>query len=94
MTLLCTVGVRIDGSATIAIEGADTVLRSVRVVPAIPGGATTVLLEADGPLPEPLSGAVEGPPRVYLDLQGGKTEAGRCCGGTGSARAPNAGSRS
>jgi hypothetical protein len=70
MALLCTVSVRIDGSATIAIEGADTVLRSVRVVPAIPGGATTVLLEADGPLPEPLSGAVDGPPRVYLDLQG------------------------
>jgi hypothetical protein len=70
MMLVCTVGVRIDGSATIAIEGAGTVLRTVRVAPAITGGATTVVLEAGGPLPEPLSGALDGPPRVYLDLQG------------------------
>jgi hypothetical protein len=70
LALLCTVGARSDGFATIAIEGADTLLRMVRVVPAITGGPTTVLLEADGPLPEPLSGALDGPPRVYLDLKG------------------------
>jgi hypothetical protein len=31
---------------------------------------TTVILEADGPLPEPPSEALDGPPRVYLDLKG------------------------
>jgi hypothetical protein len=47
-----------------------TVLRLIRVVPAAGGGATTVVLEADGPLPEPASDALDGPPRVYVDLTG------------------------
>jgi hypothetical protein len=29
-----------------------------------------MILEADGPLPEPVSDAIDGPPRVYLDLNG------------------------
>jgi hypothetical protein len=52
-------------------QGASgTVLRLIRVVPAAGGGATTVVLEADGPLPEPASDALDGPPRVYFDLTG------------------------
>lgn len=47
-----------------------TALRSIRVVPSGGGGSTTVVLEADGPLPEPASEPLDGPPRIYLDLEG------------------------
>ena len=49
---------------------AGPVLRTIRLIPAGPNGPTTVILEADGPLPEPVSDAIDGPPRVYLDLNG------------------------
>jgi len=70
MAVLSVMGVYLEGRETIALDGADTTLRAVRVVPAISGGVPTVILEADGPLPEPLSGSLDGPPRVYLDLKG------------------------
>jgi hypothetical protein len=43
-----------------------TVLRAVRVASA--AGTTTVILEADGPLPSPTVGVLENPPRIYLDF--------------------------
>jgi hypothetical protein len=33
-------------------------------------GAATVTIEADGPLPEPRIGVLDGPPRIYLDFTG------------------------
>ena len=45
-------------------------LRTIRLVPSGSPGTTTMILEADGELPEPVSDAIDGPPRVYLDLQG------------------------
>ena len=58
------------GAAAHQTQGTSgTVLRSIRVAPTAGGGATTVVLEADGPLPEPASEALAGPPRVYLDLK-------------------------
>ena len=59
-----------NGAAAHQAQGTSgTVLRSIRVAPTAGGGATTVVLEADGPLPEPTSEALDGPPRVYLDLK-------------------------
>jgi hypothetical protein len=48
----------------------ETVLRLIRVVASDADGPTSVVLEADGPLPDPTSDLIDGPPRVYLDLQG------------------------
>lgn len=45
-----------------------TVVRSVQI--AVRDGLTTAIIEADGPLPPPISGAVDSPPRIYLDLTG------------------------
>lgn len=45
-----------------------TVVRSVQI--AVRGGLTIAIIEADGPLPLPTSGTVDGPPRIYLDLIG------------------------
>lgn len=45
-------------------------LRLIRVVPSSNGGSTTVVLEADGPLPEPAGDSLGNPPRVFLDLPG------------------------
>jgi hypothetical protein len=67
--ILCAVTARVGGSAQGARDGAGTKLRTIRAV-AESGGMTTVILEADGPLPEPLTGALDGPPRIYLDLTG------------------------
>jgi hypothetical protein len=71
---------RLDGVATTAFDGAPATLRTVRLVPAITGAVTTVALEADGPLPEPLTGALDGPPRVYLDLEGVRLAPGAVVG--------------
>ena len=67
IAMLCGV---IAGLAQDAQTGAVPMLRAVRVDAEASGGATTVILEADGPLPAPLSGAVDGPARIYLDLNG------------------------
>ena len=69
MVGLCAVAAPVSGFETIARVGPEITLRGVRVVPAPAGGMTTVILEADGPLPEPLTGALDAPPRVYLDLK-------------------------
>jgi hypothetical protein len=70
IAILCGVTARVQGVAQDAQTGAVPMLRAVRVVAEPSGGSTTVILEADGPLPVPLSGAVDGPPRIYLDLNG------------------------
>jgi hypothetical protein len=44
-------------------------LQLIRVVPSVNGGSTTVVLEADGPLPEPEGDSLADPPRVFLDLK-------------------------
>jgi hypothetical protein len=46
--------------------GSAAVLRSVRV--SAEAGASVVVIEADGPLPTPVVGVVETPPRIYLDF--------------------------
>jgi hypothetical protein len=46
------------------------VLQTIRLIPGGPTAPTTMILEADGELPEPISDAIDGPPRVYLDLNG------------------------
>jgi hypothetical protein len=43
-------------------------LRSVRVEPANQDGTTRVIIEGNGPLPDPGSGAPVKPPRIYLDF--------------------------
>src|SRR5437867_1347300 len=70
IAMLCAVTARVEGFAQDAQDGAVPVLRAVRVVTEASGGATTVILEADGQLPVPLTGAPDGPPRIYLDLNG------------------------
>jgi hypothetical protein len=49
----------------------EITLRSVRVVRQ--GDSTTVVIDADGPLPQPRSAALSDPPRIYLDLNGVST---------------------
>jgi hypothetical protein len=44
-----------------------TVVRSVRLAPG--EGAAAIVVEADGPLPSPKVGVLEGPPRIYLDFR-------------------------
>ena len=70
IAMFCVVTAYVEGLAQDAQTGAVPMLRAVRVDAEASGGATTVILEADGPLPVPLSGAVDGPPRIYLDLNG------------------------
>ena len=50
-----------------AALASGTVVRSVRLVPR--EGVVTIIVEADGPLPLPKVGVLEGPPRVYLDFR-------------------------
>jgi hypothetical protein len=68
--MLCAVTARVEGFAQDAQDGAVRVLRTVQVMEEASGGETTVILHANGPLPEPLTGSVDGPPRIYLDLNG------------------------
>jgi hypothetical protein len=71
MAVLCAARLmQAEHAAQDAHDSAGAVLRTIRVVAASAGGAVTVILEADGPLPEPATGALEGPPRIYLDLKG------------------------
>ena len=43
-------------------------LRSVRVEPVNQDGTTRVIIEANGPLPQPSGEALADPPRIYLDF--------------------------
>ncbi len=70
IAMLCVATEYVEGFKEGAQTGAVPVLRAVRVVAEASGGATTVILEASGPLPAPVSGALDGPPRIYLDLNG------------------------
>jgi hypothetical protein len=67
VTLLIT---GLELSAQQSANKAGPVLRSIRLTPSGPTAPTTVILEADGELPEPVSDAIDGPPRVYIDLNG------------------------
>lgn len=64
---LFTAAVLVSFAASAA--NAETRLRTIRVVAAVPGGVTSVVLESDGPLPEPRTGALDNPARVYLDFE-------------------------
>ena len=66
--LAVTVGTSVYGQDP-AARG-QTALQVIRVVPSANGGSTTVVLEADGPLPEPEGDSLADPPRVFLDLKG------------------------
>jgi hypothetical protein len=70
IAMLCVVTADVEGFAQDAQTVPVPTLRAVRVDAGASGGSTTVILEADGPLPAPLSGALDGPPRIYLDLNG------------------------
>jgi len=48
---------------------ADPHIQTVRIVTA-PSGPTSVVLQADGILPTPEVGVVDGPPRIYMDFSG------------------------
>jgi hypothetical protein len=54
--------------ARAAAQPAGTVIRGIQIVP--DGPITQVLIEADGPLPLPLSEPLTDPPRIYFDLAG------------------------
>src|SRR5258706_16384516 len=69
MAMVCMVTAYVEGFAQDA-QIPVPILRAVRVDAGASGGATAVILEADGPLPVPVSGALDGPPRIYLDLNG------------------------
>ncbi len=47
-----------------------SVLKAISVSVTPGAEQTAVMLEADGPLPAPRSGALDNPPRIYIDLQG------------------------
>ncbi len=49
-------------------EEPGTVIRSVQTAAA--GAALAVTIHADGPLPSPVVGVLDGPPRLYLDFPG------------------------
>ncbi|MEO8520808.1 MAG: AMIN domain-containing protein [Acidobacteriota bacterium] len=49
-------------------EAPGTVIRSVQTAAA--GTALAVTIHADGPLPSPVVGVLDGPPRLYLDFPG------------------------
>ena len=70
IAMLCGMIALVEGFTQDAQDVPVPMLRAVRVDAGESGGATTVILEADGPLPVPLSGALDGPPRIYLDLNG------------------------
>ena len=54
--------------ADAARQPRGTVVRSIQVVEN--GGITHVTIDADGPLPLPLSESLQNPPRIYFDLAG------------------------
>jgi hypothetical protein len=58
-------------SRTPRAGASETVVRSVRLAPG--EGAVATIVEADGPLPLPKVGVLEGPPRIYLDFRGVRT---------------------
>lgn len=70
IAMLCVLTAYVEGFTQDAQTAPVPMLRAVRVVAEPSGGSMTVILEADGPLPVPLSGALDGPPRIYLDLNG------------------------
>jgi hypothetical protein len=57
-------------------------IKSVRITRS--GDLWTVALEADGPLPAPKIGELEGPPRVYLDFENVRTAVNNVAGETGA----------
>jgi hypothetical protein len=58
-----------------------TVLRSIQAIDE--AGMTVVTLAADGPLPMPVSDAIDGPARIFLDFAGVTTAATRLTLGPG-----------
>lgn len=67
--LVCVASSQRPGSAQSAREGSGPELKAIRVV-ATAGGQTTVVIEGSGALPEPVTGVLDAPPRIYLDFKG------------------------
>jgi len=61
------------GAATPDQRGQAAVIRAITAAPR--GGEAVVTIDADGPLPTPSVGVVDGPPRIYLDFTGVTTKA-------------------
>ncbi len=55
-------------SARAAEQPAATVIRGIQIIEE--GGVTHVIIDANGPLPLPLSEPLNDPPRIFLDLAG------------------------
>src|SRR6478735_8980835 len=53
-----------------------TVIQSVDVAPLAGGATSGVAVHADGPLPVPTVGVLDGPPRIYLDFGGVRLPSG------------------
>ncbi len=66
---LLTVALGLAAAVEATAGQAGGVIRSVQSAAAGSSGAT-VTIQADGPLPEPVVGALDGPPRLYLDFKG------------------------
>ena len=66
----CLIVVMLTGltPAVAARQSTSTVVRSIQVVEN--GGITHVTIDANGPLPLPLSEPLKDPPRIYFDLPG------------------------
>jgi len=44
-----------------------------RITSSVVGGEAVITIEANGPLPAPTIGTVDGPPRIFLDFPGVRT---------------------
>ena len=53
-----------------------TAIQSVDVAPLAGGAGSGVAIHADGPLPVPTVGVLDGPPRIYLDFAGVRLPSG------------------
>ena len=64
--VVCAIALAADSAGQTAGRHVQTTLRAVTIAPSRDGAM--VVIEAGGPLPEPVSGFAPSPPRIYLDL--------------------------
>ena len=62
----CAIALAADSAGQTTVTPVQTTLRAVTIAPTRDGA--TVVIEAGGPLPQPVSGFAPSPPRIYLDL--------------------------
>jgi hypothetical protein len=64
--VVCAIALAADSAGQTAGEHVQTTLRAVTIAPL--RDVATVVIEAGGPLPQPVGGFAPSPPRIYLDL--------------------------